>query len=826
MAIHIMLVVGCCDEQVFLELKGSVGERVSAQEATAVRFADLQEVWENPTRVINSLINGVREELNADSHTMDMVFVLDDEGLEYRRHMLTAMNRLNRSRGVAGVYRGGSHLLWLLEEGGDTRPDYGAILERDILPPDSDGEENGFTSVFLLSDKRSNNRISKNDRMNAAGLVLSAMMRGMPGPGLYSAGVGNLRLSRREISAYTRHLVRQRIIDHSLFLRGFPDPRELCAEAYDKDLNVKSLAGWLRKQALRPMGSSFCYILGAQESNRKIAAPRDLNYSELLGGWEKQMRALIRRQPFPDDAAGFFGAEGEFGKFVDAIHDEAVSKTDNQPVKVPLIPSIGRSVAAAYNDFIKETDKQANRCLGEFFRQWKDIAPRLARYAQDCVRSRNSLLAPYQQEPGFITRCEEMAGGTMDSIRRDLSELELDWRTYRGFFGEEDEHFNLTEKAVDELMTWAVHKVGADRAEQSAITDIVEKTPGAIMQDVIQPINASAEIYMALYRHGESAAIAPPRYVFFPEAFRGRLASLERYANENGKGYEMVLVANPEYLNVEQVSVMRLAKPDAGRDYPSRDAMVSAAKLLTAFVELEMPLDETWDEDVKPLAEFRRSRRRAAAADADPSPDGYELHQEQMRQEEEERRNPWGARVKTVEQNKGDKRFILSCTWLNARQDIVDVVVSSAKGERSHGLTKANYTGRGMDDVTDLVDVGRCKLEIRASGSSEVLGTCTFIGKQKRIRISIEDAPEIRLGNDRAFQRQIVTVLASDGQEGAVHPSVLPDLRVNAGGDLIPLPAPQVKRGKQTWQVVTGGGRVRLEVVNKHADSYVIEEAK
>lgn len=782
---RIMLTIGCCEKQMFADVRDSVCEKLNTIDRTAISFKMLHELTD-ARAAVNELHAKVHSDCMAEKHNPSVVMLFDGSETDLAQ-LLDLMDDFESSKEELGIWDYTFHLLWMIEEQPLPRHDYrkflDVILDHEAL----------FSHIYILSDKRSDLSHGKNERINGAALLINTLLESVPATGLYTVGAGKMNITPRELCDYARHqavrAIRNQAINHSSLLRM----DDICATAFAPGLLKKAdeLPAHLQQIASQHIVSTFCYIQGESAVTSQVSAPAQIDFSADLEAWLTQVKRSLNETPFIEDAINFFRQDGRFIDFTEEVENRACMHENGDKVK-PGLFGAKKAVGNAYNAFLIERQKRLNDYIHQFCQQWRAMGVPLYRLALQYQERRDMYASSYERENTFINMCVSRTQCVTTKIDHQLGLLQFSHEQCGPYISGDQAS---CEQQWNTLMDWIVRETRAADAAGDLLQDVVAKDAGSLFSEVLTPIRQQSIIYLSCPSHDRFPQNANTVF-FLSSAFN--VTTLQNTVRS--PGIEFLSVKSSAYKNAEAISLLQLS---SGFD---RDAIRRAAGELTAFVPHTGSQYTRTHTPIQPLEE-------SASINQNRIP----LYEESEPENDRQGGNPW--RLNVIADGKGYK---LTLDWADPEIDSIRLMIHSQYRRNTPiFIRQSDFLDKGHVDIDELVGYGPQTAEI--STRSTTLSELVFPGRTQQVYLNISEKAFI-LDTSTTLDLHKITVDRLDDDEH----TPLPDdvcrnlLLVLDGKDAIHMPMPQIKRHRQTWTLYVEQVPFDVQLGDEHDGFYEI----
>lgn len=779
----IMFAVGCCERQLFSAVKNSVLEKLNNTDKTAVSFQMLNKIPDAQT-AMNQFFSKIDLNCNATRNRpcIPVLFDGDESKLKLVHNLL---NDLTNIRENIGVWQFDFHLVWLLEEQPSPKYNYSVLLD-EVL------KENLFSHIYIISDKHSNLTNGKSERINGASLLISSILESSFSPGLYTIGVGKMRITTREMCDYARHKAVVALQNRAIRHDELPDMKSICSVSFSPNTikNREQMIHFLRETAGEYLVTNFCYIDGDAENVSSVVSPNNVEFSAVFSQWMAEMKNRLCLTPFIEDAISFFSENGSFHQFVDEIEREASRHDSNDKVK-PALLGVKKAVGIAYNSFIEERKKVVNELIQKFCNQWKDCKDEMLTIAKALKQKRDKYMLEYEKEAAFVTMCEQSASEVTNRINHYLAQIEFKSKQCGSFIvGTKEE----CEHQWEAFMQWIVAETKADQTTVDLLNGTATTDAGSVFTNLIRPIKAQTNVFLSCRRHNDFSA---PNNIFYflPSAFD--VNALSSVAKDSTAHF--ISVDSYAYQNAEGIAILLLSEGG------NKMAINNAAHMLTAFP------------DNNGTAPAYKMLHNIDAFQNEEDNNDTTTISTTAKEEKKQENNPWGMSVSS-----GINGYRLRMFWKDDSLESVRLIFNSRdQSDTPVFISKTDFLNRGYIDIDQYVGYGPHTVSL--STLYDNLGECAFDGRKYQVYLEISDST-LQLDDNTHLDRHDITVGSVDNDDGTPLPDIAcQDLTlVLDGKDCILMPMPRIKHRKQTWRVFMAPVSFELKVMGENEGFYEI----
>ena len=776
---RIMLVIGNCETRYFDKIKVSVLERLTRAEETGILFCRAEDLGteDEIMDAMNNLLANADPDVQLDMRHAEVAVVFDGDETA-SDGLMRILSVLEGLRERIGVWHFTYHLIWLAEEFPRLKYTYSELLKHFT------GKKPAIKHIYFLSDRHSNLGHGKDIRLNGVSLLLSTLQgTNHIDPGFYTIGVGKNRITASEMRDYAKHQAVQALRSQLFHWQSFTSLEDICASSFDDEvLNANGLFHWLLKQINNRMTSTFAYAKGDTVTHTQCEALFDLDFTEMLNKWTKNMVLYLYRIPFHEKMIDFLKEDGQFHEMINSVEREFFGYRAPEIKPGLLTSSEKKNVIREYNTFRAMNQEETRKGWGELKKQWINCSFRILEEAKRLKRQRDDILDQYLRDDQFLQLCEEIAGETTRQIKQRLVRLEITSERFMSFSNNEQ----FTEEKADRMINWIAEETCKSVTQEDVIRDLAEIDYGQLVTQVYNPVISKSKVFLACPSR-ENFNDADETYLHIPIRLYREHITLQK---------THIIPANSyEYQNVEALSLLKLN---------SDDDLKEGAGKLTAF-QGRAELRETLQGKQKSNPEPVNSLPNNQTTDT-PTPETKTI----------EENNPWGIRVEQL----GD-RYKVTFAW----EDSIELITLRVDNEEGYcktlQLKRKAFLNQGVD-ITELVDYG--KNTISLVFDNRVLSSTVFPGYKKNIEIEVEQS-EYMLNRETVLQKIIMKVNSVDGDMKKQLPeSVIVGMRILLDQkDLLEMPLPWDKHKKQGWTIFLENDKDYMPVfTEEYASKYEI----
>ncbi len=756
---RIMMVIGDCDPQVFSSVQFSVNEKLTRQDETGVLYTTADEISDHisVSRAVNELLAKVDPDSSLDKHYVS-VTVLFDRDIDRIPKLTEILKDIESIRNTTGIWNFTFHLIWFVDEFPGLRYTYSDMLELFAK------EKEIYTNIYILSDRHSDLGHGRDKRLNGAANLISALLNGRPTEGgLYSVGVGKMKITSYEMREYAKHKAADALKGQLFRWTDFRSMDDICASAFNSELEgAERFPDWLNEMIGSRLMTTFAVARGESSVCSSVGELTSSDFSELFETWFNNMKQYVEIVPFTERIIDYFEENGDFQEFQAKTEQQIFAKTLETVKPGFLASSFQKEVINNYNAFIREEQEVIKKGLAAFMKQWPVYVLRIKELAKQQIVERDRILQIYRRDDQFIQLCESVAGETTNSIQNELARLTVSADQYNAFSDDE----NFSEEKAGAMMDWIAEKTCKAATPMTIMDTLAGVDPGRVVTDVLHPMISKSKTYLAC---PVSANLLEPKstYLFTPQKlYNGQFPGLI--------GVNVIPVITDEYQNIEAVSLIQLS--DA-------DHLTEGSRQLTAFVGKADPA--MWAAPAKKeqpaqTGSFYRSHSDKAEKAAAP----------------QEADNPWQI---DVQQSFGG--YQATFNW----DDDIAKLSLHVDGENGQGssihLTKSNFLMQGYVNIDHMVGFGAHTLSLLSAG--KVISRHDFIGRRHQIEVETESS-DFQLDKTILLQQVELKVVSVDGDSKA---SLTSDVCSNLcllldRKDQLNLPQPWIKHKQQGWTVI------------------------
>ena len=793
------LIICDCDERMLDSIKKCTYEKMSRLEKAAVEFCQYSADRNDIASALTSLFHKAAAlEIGAKNLNVVMLY---GRGVSAVSHVQTTADILSDITRAFALWRVKTYLVLLLNEFPMARENYREIISRIPYRPsvpdgttDYSGIKNPYYSVYVLTDKNSEQQPSGNERIDAAAMLTYLIAdEQMPEGGIYSAGIGKLSTSAREISEYATHIAVEALKNGRIDHKMLPDIGKLCVECMGEGNG--SAVEKINEQLNRCIRNTFAYIEGEEDQICTESKADVINFAdEMILNWKQKLMSRICSNPFCEEACRFFDIKSdEFNDFIVKLEaDLHIGETENE-IAIGLLTQ-GKKIIKPYNSYINARRNKKKELIKAVCNKFRACRNEIYEFAVECRKKRDNLCVNLEMDPVAVENCKQTHSIMTQEIEDRL------WSD--AVFMPEDCHEDLleSESAWNELIEKMLSRSGAVNIADAIVTKTAARPDGEIVASVLPQVNAKAMLCLAGLRD-VTYGTAVRKFDFMPAAFR--VSSIQQLIDRHVGSQETVIpVQNQAYHNIEELAIFRI---DA-----DRETFAAAAEKLTVFSSFDFDLNYTHVDTENKEPEWIPNRRAETYITAEVN---------NCTASEQPESNGWNVHVR-----KENNRFNLYFTWEDKKINQLSCHVKKiGKSQDKYLPIKRNdFLDSLYVDITGLVDNGRHVASLIAG--DQVLGTCEFIGNEHVYGFSVnrEDFP---LNKERQIDKLVIKLRTVDGDVDAGQNKALfynLDLVLDQS-HRIHMPSPVIRHKNVSWTVYTDCRDLSIEPVGDFEDGYKVE---
>ena len=801
---NLTYVIGDCEKKEFEAIRRSIMEKLSPQDQLAVSVKENSDDVNQIARDIAYMFQQAQTLPNPpDAHRLNVVYIYGRDEERYVTRITRTVNICEKVRKYFNIWTMNIRLVMLVNEWPIPTVSYRKMLS--AIPYRSlnyayatteNKDSNVYDSVFILSDKNSQNAYCKNDRADAAALVVHMLLSDTYylGHGVYSAGIGKLSSTAHETGEYARHQAARAIREGRINHSDVANIKELCGRCLPgnyEDARQK-ISAYLNEQVC----SNFCFIEGESiaTDTRSTAENKDSS-DKLVKEWEEKLLKEIKSNPFVGDAIHFFKDEEGFKSYLDALERDVISQNNSTEIKKKFLGRNNQMIDA-YNGYIKNRDEEKKNVLktlmDKFRARKKDITGEL----YTIEKKFSDMLAEFESEPEIIQAYRTRPGNVASKIDEML------WN--RAIFTKGDcrDNFMESKEPWQQLIERCLEQAQLSNYTNNVVSNLVAGGVGDIITQLEGNINEQAMHCLASPRGQNFADPVLKRY-YVPPQENIQVEQINKLLQLSSSTVQMKTVSSRLYSNIEELAVFRVDTEG--------ESLLQTADKLTAFIDLP-----ELDDDEK-IERFNFDIDDEIILDS-------AVREEILRPEPEEEKPDDGWHLGIV--RVGRNGYAVTLNWRDKNQTTLHLKLTGQSEVSSKIITisRGDFESNGsQQDISASVGYGLHKVQLVSlnGGVERELASCEFSGKEHSYVFESE-CREFRLTDDVQLNKYEIQLNTVDGSEDAERDEGLfynIDLVLN-DGHKIKMPSPRIKHKKVQWTVYTDCDNVSLCAEGKYAWGY------
>ena len=762
------LCLGYCATNIFQNIEQRVNEKLSPAEQRQVSFVEGAPL--DFYNTIERLYANRNDEVGVVDQRLNVVFVLDASADQSVATFGDTIRECAKSAERYGVHGQIFHLIWLVNESTNNTMDYPAKLN---VFPHGDG---GFSRIYILSNKRNNMAIGKDDYANGAAMIICLMSMKMNAieSGVYVVGTGKQTVSTHEINEYTRHRVAEMIKSGQFPHPDFKDMESLCFKCFQEDIGDKTgLQNHLRNLFDQNVCEKFWYIIGDEERQVEINEKIDLQLiQDLLLQWKENILARIRRTPFIEDAIAFFGKADSFERFVNDFEMEFSRNTvEKQTRRIRWMFGRKKRIAMAYEQYLSNRENLLEKFIREFCRIWVETAESFPSDLKAYATKRDSLLLPYMQENAFIDQCKYSAQQSTIDIDMHLQRLSFTENNCGDFIDDDNEK---AQNAISQWMDYCVAEIRPHAEMPQLLEEIARTEAYKFWESVLKPIDDRKTVFA----YSVQDPLNEIRFkCFFMPSTRFRIDDLRQYLN----GYpetDILPVSNDHYNNIEEILLLKLTAQDLNIN---RETMDKALRKLTAF-------------NHPPIMSSNNFVQSPAKMPAETKIDAEKEEICEENQDADQPENEWRLSVDLK-----NRKLLLD--WPDKGPGQVNCAIYP-ENMRTHGrlIDRVKYgINGGIPIPEESLGYGIYTAEITSHGKT--VSKINFVAKRHMVRLVVSPK-ELSLNKEELETLKITLESVDDDPNQSLDRDTYDCLQLRlTEKSVIPLSMPKFRKKRCTWTV-------------------------